>query len=334
MNEKAAEIKETQSIPAITARPYCQIANQKISPEQCLEMQGQEGCFGCAAPTKLCEYCLQAFVNVPAVGLCSNCLNSQLAEEERFKHLLGAPTITEETKRVWCQISKRDIAPEMCAATQGQTDCFNCTAPSRVCEKCKVNSVRFPQYGLCVHCSVEEYGDGWNYDSHPAIKAILPQELSHETAPKKDDEEIFMVTDNLTKKSQRKEKKKLLLPKARAFLRGREKVSASALATELHVRYEHARHIMLQLEEEGLVGPSRGSVPRTVLLPITENRGHSPKKPVAKQEESVVTTSSIIRKLESMITLFPGGDLEKTLRDVARKLEQFETLKEVINKIA
>ena len=39
------------------AMPYCQIAKSRISAQTCAETQGQDGCFGCAAETRKCEYC-------------------------------------------------------------------------------------------------------------------------------------------------------------------------------------------------------------------------------------------------------------------------------------
>lgn len=161
-------------------KTFCQIVGRDITAPICLETQGHEGCFGCAAPTRLCELCRKRTVDVPAVGMCSSCLIGQLQKEaSSSKPTVGALV------RVDCQLLKRQISGQMCRATQGQEGCRNCPAPTRFCENCKQRSVRYKQYGLCLACSVEEYGGGWKPESaetsvpepEPAIDARPPRRL-------------------------------------------------------------------------------------------------------------------------------------------------------------
>lgn len=146
---------------------FCQLINRDISGAQCLDMQGEPGCFGCASTSRRCEVCSLRRVDVPAVGMCSRCI---VAELEKEKHS-PAPNANDKGT-VSCQITKREIRVAMCFATQGDEQCRGCSARSRLCEKCKQHPCRFPRYGLCLACSVEEYGDGWN-----------PSDVSTETNP-------------------------------------------------------------------------------------------------------------------------------------------------------
>lgn len=138
-------------------RPYCQIAKGEISAQHCFQMQGQEGCFGCAALTRKCEGCKARIVDVPAVGLCSYCLTKELKKAVEARK----PSLTDGSRKVKCQILKREIGVEMCLAIQGQEGCRNCKVWSRLCEKCKSRPSRFWQYGLCLICTVEEFAEGW-----------------------------------------------------------------------------------------------------------------------------------------------------------------------------
>lgn len=138
------------------SRTYCQIVGRDITAPACLSKQGEEGCFGCSAPTRLCEVCKRRPVDVSAVGMCSHCLTSRLKSEQS----MGKPR-PERLRRVQCQIAKTEISATMCYATQGQEGCRNCAAVTRICENCKERPVRFHQYGLCLTCSVEEFGGGW-----------------------------------------------------------------------------------------------------------------------------------------------------------------------------
>ena len=104
------------------AMPYCQIAKSRISAQTCAETQGQDGCFGCAAETRKCEYCKEVRVDVSAVGLCNVCIKLLIESEVEQK-------------------PREDSLPEKLA-----------------CIKCHINPIRFKEYKMCLKCSVEEYG--------------------------------------------------------------------------------------------------------------------------------------------------------------------------------
>jgi hypothetical protein len=112
-------------------RPFCQIAKQEISAAQCLQIQGQKSCFGCASPCRLCEKCKQFPVNIPAVGLCSECAVNELKTEQRQRPLPAGAT--------------------------------------NACKSCKKKRCRFPAYGLCLKCSISRYGGGWKAQTHQML---------------------------------------------------------------------------------------------------------------------------------------------------------------------
>lgn len=135
---------------------FCQITGREIGPESCSRTQGQAGCFGCAASTRICEECHKNFVVVAATGTCSECTTRLMKTEKRTSGL----------KQNWpdqvkCQSLKRSIAWTMCRGLEGQEACRGCASPYRTCESCKEVPVRFPSYGLCFGCTVRELGEGW-----------------------------------------------------------------------------------------------------------------------------------------------------------------------------
>ena len=105
--------------------PFCQMIGKDISVQSCLEAQGQEGCFGCAANTRLCESCGERLVDVPGLGKCSHCLTFELNEETQGLSV-------QAVGQVDCQIHKKSIRVEMCLASQGQDGCFKCGAKTRL----------------------------------------------------------------------------------------------------------------------------------------------------------------------------------------------------------
>ena len=226
---------KNQLSPALLREtPYCQIAGREITSTNCLETQGQDGCFGCAAATRLCEICKKDLVAVPAVGMCSTCLTRQLVSEEQARK----PTF-EPSTQVHCQVMKARILVDMCFATQGQKACRNCTVPSRLCEDCQERPSRFPQYGLCLICSVKEFGEGWE-----------PIAVSQEE-----------VEDGQVEE---------LLPKALNLILGTRRASALFVSNSLGVSYEVAEKILRRLQEQGVVGTAKGNSSREVLIPRVE----------------------------------------------------------------
>lgn len=158
-------------------RTYCQIVAKKIAANVCDSTQGQEACFGCASVLRRCEICKTQRVDVPAVGMCSWCLAEALEDK---KHVVK-PNLKFGSK-VHCQVLKRPISVPMCNATQGQPECAGCRAPSRLCEKCQQRRAKYPRYGLCLVCTVEDYGEGWQpkpADQRPKSKAtVVPDPAS------------------------------------------------------------------------------------------------------------------------------------------------------------
>lgn len=134
---------------------FCQITGREIGRESCSRTQGQAGCFGCGAPTRICEECHRNFVVVAATGTCSECTAIKLRDESQTTRRQS------RSDKVKCQILKRSIDWKMCKGLQGQEDCRGCPSPYRTCESCKKMPVKFPLYGLCFGCTVRELGEGW-----------------------------------------------------------------------------------------------------------------------------------------------------------------------------
>ena len=148
---------DSSNVRAGEASVFCQISGREISPKSCSQTQGQDACFGCAASTRRCEKCNLNFVTVAATGTCSQCTATEIEDEK-------AMAIPAPPAKVSCQMQKRLIGGTMCRSIQGQDGCRGCAATSRMCEKCEKRPVRFPQYGFCFTCSVNEYGEGWKAD--------------------------------------------------------------------------------------------------------------------------------------------------------------------------
>lgn len=222
---------------AMDKTPFCQLVSREISSMQCLEMQGQEGCFGCGAPTRLCEECRMVPVDVPAVGFCSRCLVNKLRAETASTQNIEPSTSVE------CQIVRRIIRIEMCLATQGQEGCRNCLAPSRLCEKCKERPCQIRQYGMCLRCSVEEFGDGWDLvqamATLPDINEISSavQETSTTEAPVDGNSEEFLQAH---------------IPKSLRLLARHQRLSVAFLSRRLKISETQAQIILSRCEKEGL----------------------------------------------------------------------------------
>lgn len=142
------------STPNLGTAVFCQIAGREISPESCLQTQGQEGCFGCASPIRKCEKCPENLVAVAATGTCSRCTAEEISYETN-------PVPREHQPKVYCQMLKYDVSIKACEVTQGQAGCKGCKVSCRICETCTTLPVVFPAYGLCFTCSVKEFGEGW-----------------------------------------------------------------------------------------------------------------------------------------------------------------------------
>lgn len=145
---------------------FCQITGREISPESCLQTQGQEGCFGCASPVRKCEKCPENLVAVSATGTCSKCTIEEISYEKN-------PVPPELPAKVYCQMLKYDLSIKACEVTQGQQGCKGCKVPCRVCETCTKLPVAFTAYGLCFTCSLNEFGEGWTPE---VVDRVAPKE--------------------------------------------------------------------------------------------------------------------------------------------------------------
>lgn len=78
----AAEIESEKSvkISAPLAKVDCQMMKRSISGVMCRSTQGQEGCRGCAAQSRICENCASRPVRFPQYGLCFTCSIKELGD--------------------------------------------------------------------------------------------------------------------------------------------------------------------------------------------------------------------------------------------------------------
>lgn len=138
---------------------YCSIVDKEISPWICLESQGQKECFGCSAPSHLCEKCLIRPLAFPEINLCSKCLHESLKEELQKG---GIPAPSKGTA-IYCHLTGREIGAATCRKMQGHF-CGDCTSPARICEECKKRAVKYSQYGTCLSCTVVIFAPSWHYE--------------------------------------------------------------------------------------------------------------------------------------------------------------------------
>lgn len=348
---------------ATTIQPFCQIVGRMISAQNCLETQGQPACFGCAAPTRMCELCRKNSVDVPAVGMCSQCLNQEIHE--------GGPPIPNEKVSVECQIAKNNIAVTMCLAMQGQEGCRNCPAPSRLCEKCHARSSRFPQYGLCLVCSVIIYGEGWQPSPYATTGEPTTQQDESEDdkeIPQQDteepaDDEVEKETNPSTserKEEQMRTKKdkkkspgrfslrmiKRHLPRAEALIRKTSRPSVTSLQKKLHTGFETARELMRQQIEKGLVAshthpsgkvvyykPARSAkkVARKKIAPTGSN--HAKNKPMTPADQSFTATEKV-EELQKLIEILGKNSRPAPLlQAVIADLKAYNRLRTLLQKL-
>ncbi|MBI1961272.1 MAG: helix-turn-helix transcriptional regulator, partial [Parcubacteria group bacterium] len=83
----------------------------------------------------------------------------------------------------------RAIGIATCRSMQGP-ECGTCDAPSRICEACKERQVRYPDYGLCLHCTVKEYGEGWTNEENWGVDDDLLIEVEPGEDEAGDDEGV------------------------------------------------------------------------------------------------------------------------------------------------
>ncbi len=174
-----AEIKRAQKNLISQVRQenvFCQIVGQDISTNQCLNLQGKPECFGCAAPSRLCQHCHVNFLAFAEIDLCEDCLEKELASAARQE----IPNFPSDTQ-VSCPLVKRAIGVVTCRSMQGPA-CGNCDAPSRICSDCCAKPVRYPEYGLCLSCTFKTYAPETLSTNDQAIDQSINQE-QEETSP-------------------------------------------------------------------------------------------------------------------------------------------------------
>lgn len=78
----AAEIEREKNIkiPVPSPKVDCQMMKRSISGSMCRSVQGQEGCRGCAAQSRICEVCETRPVRFPQYGMCFTCSVKELGD--------------------------------------------------------------------------------------------------------------------------------------------------------------------------------------------------------------------------------------------------------------
>lgn len=148
--------EQQRSLLDVIERPsvFCAITEREITKIQCQTLQGKDECFGCGAPSRFCRACLLRPMSFPEIDLCTKCLTEELSSENEAAQK-GLPPI-HPIESVICHLANRKIPQTACRAMQSET-CGICGAPSRFCTKCKSRRVYYPEYGLCLSCTVKEY---------------------------------------------------------------------------------------------------------------------------------------------------------------------------------
>ncbi len=72
------------------------------------------------------------------------------ARQARFVRLLSRP---------YCQITRQEISPRQCVASQTPRDCYGCGAVTRFCTECQFDTVAFPGAELCAFCLTVQLTD-------------------------------------------------------------------------------------------------------------------------------------------------------------------------------
>jgi hypothetical protein len=334
------ELSKDLSMALPNEDPFCQIVGKNINFARCDESQGQDGCFGCAALTRLCENCQTNRVDIPAVGLCSLCAVNLLKEEKGR----GKPEFKNKITISQCRLKKGKISSVMCFAAQGQDECKDCQSSYRLCEKCKDSICRFPQYGLCLRCSILEYGQGWDPKTVlPAVVAKKPAKAAIEerfltVVPKKSisigsDGRMCLQLTAKVKKPLTSKKLPVEFPARPAlenFLAGRERISISTLSRGFGIKYADAKSLMNQLESERLVGPALGKAPRHVLFSGKRNISKSvPGKPRYIEP----TMKKKIDRLRLLANTIGDSELTALLNYVIKDLRKWKAFKAAATKI-
>lgn len=326
---------------------YCQIFKKNISAEKCAGIQGQDGCFGCAASSRLCISCATRLVKVPAVGLCSQCLALQLAQEIK----------------------------------DGQV-----FYDRPLCEKCKDRPVRFQEYGLCLACSVAEFGgkhqaslefsDTADDDADTSATDIAKEKIIKTVTEKDKEKEVDNMSENPVlcsdcnkepvyvkglgkycymkqyKENIKKRKEKEiteLATRAREFIISNGIFSKNLIRTALKTGSIMVDILTERLEKEGVIHSIGNSSNRRweIKIPTASNmlkikseptsikskKQRLPADKAATKSPSVLTTGAKIEKLQALIhiavAINPDGELAKILEETIEYLPIIEQIKKL-----
>lgn len=193
---------QLRKVKELQGSVFCCIVGQDISVPRCVGIQGQAECFGCAAPSRFCENCHIRLLAFPEVELCGHCLRAALERERE----MGVPWFSKFTK-VACPLAHGKIITVRACRVRQSAECGVCDAPSRICSVCMQRQVHYPEYGLCLHCTVDIYGGGWSArdvaqenedDDEDAKKRVVisRKKVPHFYLSEKEVEEFLSVIDN------------------------------------------------------------------------------------------------------------------------------------------
>lgn len=305
---------------------YCQILKKNITAEKCAEIQGQDNCFGCAAPSRLCVSCKQRPIKVPAVGLCSQCLALQLAQEIKE----GRPALN-----------------------------------SLLCEKCKERPVRFRQYGLCLSCSVAEFGEEHQLQSESADiitndhSTATNNDFTKEKPTEKQNKErevnemnkpatlcstchknpayvkglcrrCYMAQYKESLKKTKTDKIAALIIDAKELILSTQTFSKDLLRKKLKIGCQLGDIITEELEKEGVIRQINSGAHRLWKLnaPDIPQKSEKIKKTIISAPAS--TLDKKIEKLQALAkAIGPDSELTETLEDAIKYLPIIEQIKKL-----
>lgn len=171
------------SIVGNGAAPFvCQQYGERkiaIATAKCLLLQPSPNCLGCARPSHLCHWCGLERVKFQEIELGASCLSKALVEEAER----GMPEFPADTS-LYCQRVKGSIDLPTCLRMQSQQtdeeECLWCIRQTYRCQLCGHYPSRYPNLGLCLHCTVDQF----DYRPNPKVEAFLQRMLAIGPPPK------------------------------------------------------------------------------------------------------------------------------------------------------
>lgn len=133
---------------------FCQLAGDYCTRLECQKNQFQRGCLGCKSPYHLCHCCRKDLICDNNIELCLSCLRKIL----RSKQLDGRVPLL-KIYRVYCPLTHQFIKITTCLVrqTKKRSRCSNCDSPIRFCQQCRTTPIRYPEYGLCLKCTLKKF---------------------------------------------------------------------------------------------------------------------------------------------------------------------------------